>query len=95
MTDRFTAKAKEAIHLSVDAEQELARSYVGTEHLLLGLIREGSGVAARVLKENGVEERKVMDLISQLIAPDNTVGLAEQEGYCTGAYRPGPEPKYL
>ena len=87
MTDRFTAKAKEAIHLSVDAAQELARSYVGTEHLLLGLIREGSGVAARVLKENGVEERKVMDLISQLIAPDNTVGLAEQEGYTPSARR--------
>lgn len=87
MTDRFTAKAKEAIHLSVDAAQELGRSYVGTEHLLLGLIREGSGVAARVLKENGVEERKVMDLISQLIAPDNTVGLAEQEGYTPSARR--------
>ena len=87
MTDRFTAKAKEAIHLSVDAAQELGRSYVGTEHLLLGLIREGSGVAARVLKENGVEERKVMDLISQLIVPDNTVGLAEQEGYTPSARR--------
>ena len=87
MTDRFTAKAKEAIHLSVDAAQELGRSYVGTEHLLLGLIREGSGVAARVLKENGVEEGKVMDLISQLIAPDNTVGLAEQEGYTPSARR--------
>ncbi len=87
MTDRFTAKAKEAIHLSVDAAQELGRSYVGTEHLLLGLIREGSGVAARVLKENGVEESKVMELISQLIAPDNTVGLAEQEGYTPSARR--------
>ena len=87
MTDRFTAKAKEAINLSVDAAQELGRSYVGTEHLLLGLIREGSGVAARVLKENGVEESKVLNLISQLIAPDNTIGLAEQEGYTPSARR--------
>ena len=78
MIDRFTAKAKEAIGLAVDAAEELGRSYVGTEHLLLGLLREGSGVAARVLMENGVEEKKVLSLISQLIAPDNTIGLAEQ-----------------
>ena len=42
MIDRFTAKAKEAIGLAVDAAEELGRSYVGTEHLLLGLLREGS-----------------------------------------------------
>ena len=87
MIDRFTAKAKEAIGLAVDAAEELGRSYVGTEHLLLGLLREGSGVAARVLMENGVEEKKVLSLISQLIAPDNTIGLAEQENYTPSARR--------
>lgn len=58
MIDRFTAKAKEAIGLAVDAAEELGRSYVGTEHLLLGLLREGSGVAARVLMENGWRKRR-------------------------------------
>ncbi len=87
MIDRFTAKAKEAIGLAVDAAEELGRSYVGTEHLLLGLLREGSGVAARVLAENGVEEKKILSLISQLISPDNTIGLAEQENYTPSARR--------
>ena len=49
MIDRFTAKAKEAITLAVDAAEELGHSYIGTEHLLIGLIQEGSGVAAKVL----------------------------------------------
>ena len=51
MTDRFTEKAKEAISLAVDVAEGLGHSYVGTEHLLLGLIQEGTGVAARVLEE--------------------------------------------
>ena len=55
MIDRVTAKARNAINLAVQAAQELGHSYVGTEHLLIGLLEEGSGVAARVLDENGVK----------------------------------------
>lgn len=87
MIERFTAKAREAIGLAVDAARELGRSYVGTEHLLLGLLREGSGVAARVLIENGVDEKKVLSLISQLITPDNAIGLAERGTYTPSATR--------
>ena len=46
MIDRFTQKAREAIRLAVETAQELEHGYVGTEHLLLGLIKEETGVAA-------------------------------------------------
>lgn len=87
MIDRFTAKAREAITLAVEAAEDLDHSYVGTEHILLGLIHEGTGVAAKVLAEHGVSEEKVTELVSQLIAPDNMVRLAEQNGYTPGAKR--------
>ncbi|NNJ31841.1 ATP-dependent Clp protease ATP-binding subunit [Lacrimispora defluvii] len=87
MIDRFTTKARTAINLAEQAAGRLGHSYVGTEHLLLGLLEEGSGVAARVLIENGVREDKVLGLISQLIAPDQAVRLREDGGYTPGARR--------
>ncbi len=87
MIDRFTEAAREAISLAVDAAQELGHSYVGTEHLLIGLIEEGRGVAAKVLEENGVNAEKVIQLVSQLIAPNQPVRLAEQGGYTPSATR--------
>ena len=47
MIDRFTQKAREAIRLAVETAQELEHGYVGTEHLLLGLIKEGTGCDRR------------------------------------------------
>lgn len=87
MIDRFTTKARTAINLAEQAAGRLGHSYVGTEHLLLGLLEEGSGVAARVLIENGVREDKVLGLISQLIAPDQAVRMREDGGYTPGARR--------
>ena len=87
MIDRFTTKARTAINLAEQAAGRLGHSYVGTEHLLLGLLEEGSGVAARVLIENGVREDKVLGLISQLIAPDQAVSVREDGGYTPGARR--------
>ena len=49
MIDRFTEKAREAIRLAVETAGELEHGYVGTEHLLLGLLREGTGVASMIL----------------------------------------------
>ena len=86
MIDRFTAKARESINLAVQAAEELGHSYVGTEHLLIGLLEEGSGVAARVLSENGVKKEKVIGLVSQLISPDQTVRM-EDNGYTPSARR--------
>lgn len=87
MIDRFTAKAREAITLAVDAAEELGHSYIGTEHLLIGLMQEGSGVAAKVLESNNVKEEKVIELVSQLIAPNNMVRMEEQNGYTPSARR--------
>ena len=86
MIDRFTAKARASINLAVQAAEELGHSYVGTEHLLIGLLEEGGGVAARVLSENGVKKEKVISLVSQLISPDQTVRM-EESGYTPSARR--------
>ena len=87
MIDRFTEAAREAISLAVDAAEELGHSYVGTEHLLIGLIEEGRGVAAKVLEDNGVSAEKVIQLVSQLISPNQPVRMAEQSGYTPSATR--------
>ncbi len=87
MIDRFTEKARNAITLAVDAAEALEHSYVGTEHLLLGLLQEGTGVAARVLEECGVREEKVMELVSQLITPNQSVRLTERNTYTPSARR--------
>ena len=87
MIDRFTTKARAAIGMAEQTADQLGHGYVGTEHLLLGLLKEGSGVASKVLTENGVKEEKVLGLISQLIAPDPSVRIREEGGYTPGAKR--------
>ena len=61
--DRFTERAKNAFELAQAAASELGHTYVGSEHILLGLSREGGGVAAKVLRESGLEPRLLFDLI--------------------------------
>ena len=55
----FTPRAKRVLELSLEEARQLGHNYIGTEHLLLGLIREGEGVAARVLENLGVDLSKV------------------------------------
>ncbi len=81
MNQQFTDKARLALNLAQRAAKTFKQSYVGTEHILLGLLRENTGTAATVLKSNGVEEGRVKELIRDLIAPESTVMLAEREGY--------------
>lgn len=64
---RFTEKAEKALSLSQESAAQLLHNYVGTEHLLLGLLREGNGVAAKVLYAQGVTEEKVVQKIDMLI----------------------------
>jgi len=61
--DRFTERAKIAFELANSAAAEFGHAYVGSEHILLGLAREGGGVAAKVLREAGLESRLIIDLI--------------------------------
>ena len=79
--ERYTPQAKEALSLAVGVAESLNHGYVGTEHLLIGLLQEGTGVAAKVLEENGVEEDKVVELVSQLISPNPTLQTADTAAY--------------
>lgn len=81
MQSQFTDKARTALNLAERAARNFKQSYVGTEHILLGLLRENTGVAATVLENSGVEEYQIKDMIKDLIAPESTVMLAERDGY--------------
>ncbi|HEU4962498.1 MAG TPA: ATP-dependent Clp protease ATP-binding subunit [Bacilli bacterium] len=66
----YTPRAKKVIELSIDEARKLGHNYVGTEHILLGLIREGEGVAARVLANLGVSLNKARQQVLQLLGGD-------------------------
>ncbi|MCX8128545.1 MAG: ATP-dependent Clp protease ATP-binding subunit [Clostridia bacterium] len=74
MYGRFTEKAEKAITFSQESAMLLGHNYVGTEHLLLGLVKEGSGVAARVLQNQGVTEEKILKEIEELIGKGEQTG---------------------
>lgn len=68
----YTPRAKRVIELSVDESRKLGHSYIGTEHILLALIREGEGVAARVLNNAGVSLNKARQQVLQLLGNDES-----------------------
>ena len=81
MQPQFTDKAKAALMLAERAAKSLRQSYVGSEHILLGLLRENTGVAATVLQNNGVDVVQLKEMIRDLIAPESSILIAEQDGY--------------
>lgn len=87
MQSKFTDKAQEALNHASKYAGRLKQGYVGTEHILAGLLKEPEGVAHRVLTDNGVELQQVVDMIQELIAFDGGVGLKEREGYSPRAKR--------
>lgn len=87
MQSRYTDKASEALNQAQKSARSLKQGYVGTEHILLGLIREGTGVAARVLADNGVTAEAVEKMIRELIAFDGGVQVQERDGYSPRALR--------
>ena len=66
----FTPKAKKVIELAMDEARSLGHNYIGTEHLLLGLIREGEGVASQVLMNMGMELEKVREEVMNLLGSE-------------------------
>ena len=70
MRSNYTEKAQKALKLAEKTAARIHSGYVGTEHILAGLLKEGTGVAARVLTENGVEEEQLLTMIKELISPD-------------------------
>lgn len=81
MMPQYTKKAQTALSLAKETAKELRQNYIGTEHILLGLLRENTGVAARVLQDNGVEESKLISMIYDLIAPGNYLPVRERDGF--------------
>lgn len=66
MMGRFTGRAQEAISLSRQIAKELGHGYVGTEHILLGLIKEGKGVAGKILNSQGITEDVILEKIKKI-----------------------------
>ncbi len=70
--DRFTQRARRVLSLANEEAERMKHTYIGTEHLLLGLLREEGGVAGRVLRELGLELKRVQDMIERLTGASKT-----------------------
>lgn len=77
----YTAKAKKVIDLAKRMSKSMKYNYVGTEHILTALVKEGTGVAAEVLTANNVEAEKLRKMIEELISPGEDTLVAEKDGY--------------
>ena len=69
MDRKFTRQAEAALKLAKTTAKSCEHSYIGTEHLLTGLLKEPEGTAGKILAEFGVDQEKLMELIGQLVAP--------------------------
>ena len=95
--DKFTERARRVLTLAQEEAQRFNHNYIGTEHLLLGLVREGDGVAAKVLANLGVELNKVRSAVEFIIGRGDRAVLrrdrpdaARQEGHRAGRRRGAP-----
>ncbi len=77
----YTPMAKKALKLAVKSAAALRHSYVGTEHILLGLLKESDGVASGILKGNGVNETDLLKLMDEIIAPNDDVAVLDAGDY--------------
>src|SRR5439155_27152024 len=75
--DKFTERARRVLTLAQEEAQRFNHNYIGTEHLLLGSVREGDGVAAKVLNNLGVELNKVRSAVEFIIVRGDRVVLGE------------------
>ena len=95
--DKFTDRARKVLTLAQEEAQRFNHNYIGTEHLLLGLVREGEGVAASVLENLGVELNKVRSAVEFIIGRGDRAGrrrdradAAREEGHRAGRRRGAP-----
>jgi ATP-dependent Clp protease ATP-binding subunit ClpC len=77
----YTSKAKKVLDLAKRLSKSMQYNYVGTEHILMALVKEGTGVAAEVLLANNVEAEKLRQMIEELISPGEGTVVAEKDGY--------------
>ncbi len=78
MQEKFTRQAANALDLAKKTAQSCRHTYIGTEHILIGLLKEPEGTAGKVMEEFGIEEERLMELVQSLIAPPET-NLMERE----------------
>ncbi|MCR5674855.1 MAG: ATP-dependent Clp protease ATP-binding subunit [Lachnospiraceae bacterium] len=81
MKHYYTDKARHALKEAQKAARDLQITYVGTEHLLLGLLREEGSAAKRVLENNGVTEEKLGEMLSELIIPESSLQTMDRDGF--------------
>ncbi|MBI1256053.1 MAG: AAA domain-containing protein [Chloroflexi bacterium] len=77
--ERFTQRARRVLSLAQEEAERLQHNYIGTEHLLLGLIREEGGVAGRVLRELGLEQRRVEELVERMTRASTRTSTVQPE----------------
>jgi ATP-dependent Clp protease ATP-binding subunit ClpC len=75
--ERFTQRARRVLSLAQEEAERMKHSYIGTEHLLLGLMNEEGGVAGRVLRELGLEPRRVQEMVERLTGANKTTSLTK------------------
>ena len=93
MFGRFTDRARKVFALANQEAQRLNHEFVGTEHILLGLVKEGSGVGANVLKNLGVELEGVCLEVDKLVKKGPDVVVPGKLPETPLVQRPGPEPR--
>lgn len=71
--DKFTPKAQAAINEAGKCAKKLHQGYIGSEHILAGILTEGTSIAAKVLFDNGIENAKYQDMIKEMLTFDNNV----------------------
>ena len=81
MTEQYTDSAREALRLARQASQSLKHGYIGTEHLLLGLLREENGTAGSLLREANIGEERTLELIDQLVSSLSEAADGAADGY--------------
>ncbi|MGG0756542.1 ATP-dependent Clp protease ATP-binding subunit [Brevibacillus laterosporus] len=87
-TPNYTPRAKKVIELSMDEARKLGHTYVGTEHILLGLIREGEGIAARIMNNLGVSLNKARQQVLQLLGSSEMMSSHQPSGSNASANTP-------
>ena len=65
--DRFTERAQAALSKAQEAAQNMGHSYVGTEHILLGVALEGEGLGAKILRDNGLDDTLISELLEKFV----------------------------
>ena len=84
MFERFTDRARRVVVLAQEEARELGHNYIGTEHILLGLVREGEGVAAQVLVKLGADLNRVRQIVIQLLDGHGSEGRPKPRGMRAG-----------